>query len=163
MVRNGWYMRADEPLSTNAFEFSVTKVENSRVYFKAQGASHMTFYLKGSSDDKRRLVAWSLYEGIPQKAGERSVVPGEEDLEYFIYFASGRGDNRAAFEFWVEFQGEDLTSIDVAGAGHYFETPTESLEALERKLPDWTTYVGWVSVWEKIHVPVTDTKAIKYA
>ena len=120
----------------------------------------MTFYLKGSSDDKRRLVAWSLYEGIPQKAGERSVVPGEEDLEYFIYFASGRGDNRAAFEFWVEFQGEDLTSIDVAGAGHYFETPTESLEALERKLPDWTTYVGWVSVWEKIHVPVTDTTAI---
>jgi len=157
MVRNGWYLPGESiPPSTNMFELIVLKVENKRVYFQARGASHMTFYLRGSSDNTKRLVAWSLYEGTPQKAGERSIVPGEQDFEYFIYFASGRGDIDAKFEFWVEFDGEDLmgasSKIDVAGAGHYLETPSLSLQALEKKLPSWTTFVGWVSAWEKLSV-----------
>jgi len=161
MVRNGLYVKVDPPAldAAKGASFGYTMVEEDadldngrrKIRFHATGAHHMIFYFKGpppddSGDEDGRLLAWSLTDGTPKHSG---TARPDGDLDYFVFFASGAKED-PTFDFWVEFSGGG--TIEAAAAGHYVDTRTPEVIRLTSNLPDWITYVGWVSLWERKRV-----------
>eukprot|EP00939_MAST-03C_sp_MAST-3C-sp1_P004220 g4220.t1 len=181
MIEGSWYLQsfAGAPILPpnessdflkNSFEIVVTKrafdyaSRRERVYFRASGSNHMTVYVSGPSDSPEShgyVLGWSLYGGVPVPAGGKGHGASSSN-EYFIFFASGRPDETATFEFWVDFRWQEPSSASsssrdfrVAAAAHFVDIHSEAMDQFLRSMPTWTTSVGWVSLWKGLALSPT--------